>query len=337
MMATVGMHDIAVVIPSRNGASRLPETLRSIGDQKTDARIEVLVVDDGSTDGTSDVATSIDLACGRPRVLSDSPSRGRAAARNRGIHASTAPFVLFLDDDMTLMPGALDAHWQFHSSAAEPRVALGRIVVDTARETSSFARFLAREDAYREQQLLASAADVDFACFLSGHLSIPRSVLLREGGFDERIARYGVEDVELGYRLAENGIPRHYLPAAASIHRTDTMTLDQYLARQYECGLVARDLARRHPDGPLRRYLRVDPPSLRGIGGQSLGLIGMKLTNRLLLHSAARKVLVAPLAWRALRSAIRAGEHLRLDRLVHFGYYVARDIRYFEGVFGSHG
>lgn len=89
---------VSVVIPTRNRARLLERAIRSVLNQ-TYRHLEVLVIDDGSTDGgeTDRVARSFGDA--RLRYLSHSSSRGGAAARNTGIRAATGCYIAFLDDD----------------------------------------------------------------------------------------------------------------------------------------------------------------------------------------------------------------------------------------------
>ncbi len=331
---------LSVVIPSRDGAHRLPETLASVARQEVACPLEVVVVDDGSRDGTREAAARAALPWGPPAVRRHEASRGRAAACNTGLAAATAPLVVILDDDMTLEAGALEAHRAFHARAAGA-AALGRVVLDDGAPRSCFSRFLEREQAFREEALLRRRDDVPFPLCLTGHFSAPRSVLASAGGFDETISRYGFEDIELGYRLSRCGTRIAYLPEAVSIHRAFATDLDRYLDRQREAGLVARQLAARYPDGPFREYLRVDGPARLGIGTSPAGLVGLRLANRLLLVGPLRKAAGSRAGFAVLRALLAAGERARLERLAHFGYHVARDVRYFQGCFddpsGSEG
>jgi len=325
---------ISLVIPTRNGATRLPETLRAIATQELAAEVEVVIADDGSGDGTGAVAERFVLPWGPPRVVRHPTSRGRAAACNSGVDAARGEVVILLDDDMTLHAGALEAHRAFH--AAHPRsAARARVVLAAPERDSCFLRFLAREEAMQEQTLLARRDDVPFPLSQTGHFSIRRALLIQAGGFDTGITRYGFEDIELGYRLAQLGVRIRYLPEAASTHRAYITELDRYLARHLEAGIVARQLAARHPHGPLRDYLRVDPPRRLGVGVDPAGLVLLRISNRLLLWRPLRRALGSRAGFGTLRAVLRAGEALGAERAVHFGYHVARDVRYLEGVFGE--
>jgi glycosyltransferase involved in cell wall biosynthesis len=323
---------LSVVIPSRDGAARLPETLASIARQEVRSDVEIVVVDDGSSDDTAGAAARAALPWGPASVLRQETGRGRAAACNTGLAAARAAVIVLLDDDMTLEPGALEAHRAFHRRGAR-EAALGRIVLASGGPQSCFGRFLEREQAFRESALQEAKERVPFPLCLTGHFSAPREVLKEVGGFDAGIARYGFEDIEMGYRLERGGVRLAYLPGATSIHRAYMTDLTRYLARQREAGLVARQLAARHPGGPFREYLRVDGPARLGIGASPAGLVGLRLANRLLLIRPVRRFLGSRLGFAVLLRALAAGERTGPERLVHFGYHVLRDVRYFQGCF----
>jgi glycosyltransferase involved in cell wall biosynthesis len=321
---------LSVVIPSRDGAGRLRTTLASIAEQQGSENVEVVVVDDGSADGTAEAA----LSWGAARVVRHETARGRGAACNSGVEAARGEVVVLLDDDMTLRPGALETHRSFH--AAQPGVAArARVVLAPVEQDSCFRRFLAREEAGEELRLVANRSSLPFALSQTGHFSIRRDALLDAGGFDTSITRYGFEDIELGYRLTERGIRLAYLPEAESIHRAYMTDLNRYLARHVETGVVARQLAERYPEGPFRTYLRVDSPRELGVGRDPAGLVALRVSNRLLLRPWFRRVLGSRGGFAALRGVLRAAEALRFDRAAHFGYHVARDVRYFQGYFGE--
>src|SRR4051794_38423519 len=85
---------MSVVICSLNGADGVDRCLSALARQTIATDLEVILVDDGSSDGTSDVGHRHGA-----RVIRHSTNRGLAAARNPGVRATTAPVVGFLDDD----------------------------------------------------------------------------------------------------------------------------------------------------------------------------------------------------------------------------------------------
>src|SRR5262249_9614078 len=95
---------VSVVIPARDAAQWLPETIASALTQ-TGVSMEIIVIDDGSTDATPEIAA----ACGDPvRVIRQPPS-GVSAARNAGTSAARGEFIQYLDADDVLEPGTIAA------------------------------------------------------------------------------------------------------------------------------------------------------------------------------------------------------------------------------------
>jgi glycosyltransferase involved in cell wall biosynthesis len=96
--------DVSVAIPTHNRSGLLKTTLRSVLRQR-DVNIEVIVVDDGSTDDTREVMAALDDA--RVRVVGHEIPQGVSAARNRGIAEATGEWIAFIDDDDLWAPDKL--------------------------------------------------------------------------------------------------------------------------------------------------------------------------------------------------------------------------------------
>ncbi|WP_246159989.1 glycosyltransferase family 2 protein [Microbacterium rhizomatis] len=97
---------VSVVIPCYNYARYLPEAVASALDQ-IGADVEVIVVDDASTDDSAAVAADLARSDGRVRVVANAENSGPVATFNRGLAAATGEFVVRLDADDVLTPGAL--------------------------------------------------------------------------------------------------------------------------------------------------------------------------------------------------------------------------------------
>jgi glycosyltransferase involved in cell wall biosynthesis len=108
---------VSVVIPAYNAAPFIERTLDSVLAQGF-ADLEVIVVDDGSTDDTRDIVSAMD----RPIVLVRGPQRGVSLARNAGIRLSVGEYVAFMDHDDLWEPDKIRR--QVEALDAEPRAGL---------------------------------------------------------------------------------------------------------------------------------------------------------------------------------------------------------------------
>lgn len=203
--------DLSVIIPSYRAPRLLQQALRSLADDVAQLTVEVIVVDDGSPDYDAN-----DLAglSGRwPLTLIHfEQNQGRAAARNEGLRHARGETVVFLDGDMTVGAGFLAAHAAFHRQ--HPRaIAVGDIRFAPDIRVDAMTRYIHSRGVAR-----CEAGPVPFKCFVTGNSSVPRQALLDTDGFDEAFVTYGGEDLELGYRLHNDGLKVHYLPEAASLH-----------------------------------------------------------------------------------------------------------------------
>src|SRR5438270_6004732 len=103
---------ISVIIPAYNNAKLVRQAIQSVLDQSYRA-IELIVVDDGSTDNTAQVIATIDAPI---LTYIHQANRGVAAARNAGACAATGEYLIFLDQDDLLLPTCLEVYAEFLQS-----------------------------------------------------------------------------------------------------------------------------------------------------------------------------------------------------------------------------
>lgn len=99
----VSTPDVSIVIPAYNEVRRLPHTLSAISDHLSRApyTAEVIVVDDGSTDGTAEYLRKAALECPHLRLLENQRNRGKGYSVKRGVLQSRGRYVLFTDADLS--------------------------------------------------------------------------------------------------------------------------------------------------------------------------------------------------------------------------------------------
>jgi len=207
---------MSVVIPTYNRKDTLSRTLNSIFCQNfPTSDFEVVVVVDGSTDGTAELLRGLKAPCAF-RII-EQPNRGQAAARNTGWKAALGEVILFLDDDMLCNPSLLLQHFNAHQKTASV-VVFGPVPVAPESPKTLITNLVQN---YSDNLLLRLSAqnkpkflDETMVC---SNTSIARATLVASGGFDERFFRY-FEDIELGIRLLESGVRFQYEPTAVAFH-----------------------------------------------------------------------------------------------------------------------
>lgn len=229
------MAEFSLIIPTYNRREALAVTLQSLrGLRYARSAFEVLVIDDGSTDGTAELLREEhELPL---RVLTQA-NGGAAAARNRGIREARGEFCLFVDDDVLPCPDLLWEHHELHK--AEPRVLVRGPVINFPQLPAP-----SRPDR------LWHHFSMNYLC--TSNASLRRDLLLEAGLFDEAFPRW--EDAELGVRLKRLGVKRRFTLRGYVFHWKPPLTPDQVLATARKDGQSAALLFQRYPS--LRMRLR---------------------------------------------------------------------------------
>jgi glycosyltransferase involved in cell wall biosynthesis len=247
---------ISVIIPTRDRAELLEHTLASLVHQTVPlADYEVVVVDDGSTDATTEVCSSFAdrLTVSLERI---SPS-GIAAAKNLGIFVSRAPVVLFFDDDDVADEGLLATHLALHDQHPEEGVAvLGYTVWGPWLERTPLMEFITGLGGYLfSYDGLADGSWLDHTYFWGGRSSCKRSLLFKHGVFNQDFPAI-IEDIELAYRLRRFGL-RVIFSRQALSYMNRQVTYDQFCARCERQGRAHLLFSQLHPEPEVLDYCRV--------------------------------------------------------------------------------
>lgn len=175
-----------------------------------EAAYEVLIVDDGSTDGTRDYLKA--LQSENLRVLFGDRNQGRAVSRNRGISAATGDIIIMIDGDHTVKQDYLSVHARRHEK--ERCVIVGKSVFAPRSDLNALNHYLNHCGAEK----LPVAQPIPGRYFLTRNCSLPRELLISVGMFDEAFKVWGGEDLDLGVRLQDSGVPIYGEPMALAIH-----------------------------------------------------------------------------------------------------------------------
>jgi GT2 family glycosyltransferase len=246
------MNSLSVVIPTKDRVEALARTLDALEAQRApEARLEAVVIDNGSSDGTVAQVRQRAQGTALPIRLLEQPDGGPAAARNAGAAAASGEVLLFLGDDTEPADeGLLQAHLDLHAARPEPAYGvLGRITWTPRQPVTPFMRWL-ENGGPQFHYCDLEAGPVDAASyFYSSHASVKRALFEQVGGFDVRFPTAAVEDTELGVRLADAGLELDYRPELLVLHDHPT-TPEQSLRRSVAVGRSAALYNRLRPERP---------------------------------------------------------------------------------------
>jgi GT2 family glycosyltransferase len=270
--------DISILIPTRNRRDRLLATLDALDRQKLDgARPELVVVDNGSRDGTMD---ALKERKARIQVMGmDEARKGASFARNRALPLLRSPIVLLLGDDMVPEDdGLIAGHLALHREHPEPGYGvLGQ--VRWAEPVDPFMRWL-EEAGFQFSFDHIEAGPVDPAAYLySSHASLKTETLREAGGFDAEHFPFLMEDTELGIRLRRHGFQLEYRPELLVRHH-HPQTARSFARRMRVTGAAARRLHEMYGDEV--------PEQVRAPGAKGPAYLPAALAGRLMLAAGAR-------------------------------------------------
>jgi len=243
---------VSVIIPTHNRAHLLPTALESCLAQ-THRAIEIIVVDDGSTDDTPAVMER--HAAPEIRYLR-TENRGAQAARNTGIAASHGAYIKFLDSDDALMPDALEIQVARHAAlGADPRA----IVTGDFLRTDATMR---KATLKRPRKPIRQAGEYDLGMvFINNPMTscplYPRQAVTGIGGFDTSVPIQ--QDFDFAVRIALAGYRYLYFPDV--IYRWRVHRLSPRVSQTHPHTAAAHvELIERHARMMAEAYPEAPPP-----------------------------------------------------------------------------
>ena len=307
------MRGISAVIPVYNGATTIARAIDSVLAQRFDGEIELVVVNDGSTDSTPHV---LERYGSKINVLTQ-PNRGLAAARNAGAAATSGDYLAFLDADDYWLPDHLA-----RTSAAldrNPKAVLAfcdGILLDERGEEvdpSPAGRAPTMEDLLRCSWRILSDAVI-----------MRRSVFALCGGFCEEFTALGGEDVHMWLRAREHG-EFEYVPERLVVYNIPPFMVR---AEKYDkgCQILIRLIR--------RRYGRAAKPLIDHVSSYFAPAFVQKALQQMdsgdwkaALHTWARLLRLKPshlLDWRYVQRLFRPRNLRRLTGVFHAPIHAER-------------
>jgi glycosyltransferase involved in cell wall biosynthesis len=234
----------SIVIPTYNRLPILQKCLLALEVQTLDAQIvtdyEIIVVDDGSTDGTIEWLKASTAQLPHLKIY-EQAHKGASAARNLGVEQAQGDTIVFIDSDIVVMPTFLQCHadmlLQAQARLGDDRVFTYGAVINTANF---------EEPTAEPYKIL----DFSNAYFATTNVAIARHWLMEVGLFDLDFDLYGWEDLELGVRLKNQGIEMIKCPAAVGYHWHPAFSLDRIprlIEQELERGKMGVIFYKKHP------------------------------------------------------------------------------------------
>lgn len=302
----------SIIVPTYNRRDVLLQTMSALAALERPWPCELIVVVDGSTDGSAEAARAVPVPF-LTRIITQE-NRGAAAARNRGAAQARGTYLLFLDDDMSADPRLLVEHDAVLSSGVD--AAVGHIPLHPATRPTALTVGVERWARLRHERLAATGSRLALEDLLTGQLSVRSATFVGIGGFDTKFTEggtFGAEDTDFLYRLVSSGAQVRYAGGAVA-HQHYVVTPRQLLQQWRQAGRADTILSRKHP----------------GIGAHiskqhgSSTLVGRVLRAASHLPDRVIDVLGRPVVTRA--------EAHRTDLLTGWGVRALRDTQYWKGV-----
>jgi GT2 family glycosyltransferase len=227
----------SVCIPTRNRAQRLRLTLESLNAQSVDPdRFEVIVADDGSTDGTAEMLRG--FASRYTLRWTRLSGRGSGAARNAAAGAAKNDVLIFLDDDQIASVDLVATHLSAQERIG-PAIVQGDYPLADGWDRNGASIVFERS----RRKAVGASRRSDLLSLWGGNFSVPWSAWLEAGGFDESLLRH--QDLDFGLRIVRLGVPLVMEPRALSrhLHRVDS---DAFRRQCFDEGFWIARIERKH-------------------------------------------------------------------------------------------
>ena len=309
------MLTLSIIIPTYNRCEQLQRVLSGLERQTVPSnQFEVIIVSDGSTDGTNDflntASTGLQL---KPIFQANS---GVAAARNNGLYQASGQLILFLDDDVVPDSQLVAEHLHIHTSQCGDVIVLGPMLTPSDFSLASWVRWEQAMLTKQYDAMLAEKYQPTARQFYTGNTSLAREHLLKAGGFDEHFRR--AEDVELAYRLARSGLRFIFNAQAIGYHYAER-SFGSWMDTPYIYGkndvIFTRDKNQKWLLPTVFSEFHLRNPLIQWI-------VRICLDRR----NISTCILVG------LKTTAMVGNCLRIERLAEVAYSALFNLQYYQGI-----
>ena len=267
--------NVSIVIPTYNRKPILMKCLKALENQTLNTNIgnyEIIVVDDGSTDGTSLwIKNNKDNL---PHVvLFQQEHGGPALGRNLGVIKSKYEIIIFIDSDLIVLDDFINCH-------VEKLLASWR---RNNKKCFTYGSVINTSNFLNPQIEKNKLTDTSFAYFATGNVAISKELIISAGLFDTSFSLYGWEDLELGERLRKIGTKLIKCPNAVGFHwhpPFDCEQIEGLIVQEKERAKMALLFYKKHPNLRVRFMIQLTP--LHILLWQSLCLGGLISVDRIL-------------------------------------------------------
>jgi glycosyltransferase involved in cell wall biosynthesis len=213
------LNSLSVIIPTYNRKNLLAKAIEGYLRQRSPELIrELLIVDDGSTDGSESMVRDFGGRSAFPIRYLRQPNQGPAAARNLGIRETRSPLALFTDSDIVPESTLVEQHFEWHQKHPQMTAAvLGYVTWPPEINATPFMRWYGETEMFGFDRL-RNNQEASFHFFYTCNISLKTEFLRTCGQFDEEFRSAAYEDTELGYRLSKQGLQLFYNSAAVAYH-----------------------------------------------------------------------------------------------------------------------
>ena len=246
--------NVSVVIPTYNRKLILEKCLKALEKQILTNNIsnyEIVVIDDGSTDGTpSWIRNNREIF---PHVvLYEQDHGGPALGRNFGVMKSKYEIIIFIDSDLIVLEDFLVCHVKKLSSYWKKN----------NKKCFTYGSVINTSNFKNPENEIYKLTDISFAYFATGNVAISKELLLNAGLFDTSFSMYGWEDLELGERLKKIGTKLIKCPEAIGFHwhpPFDCEQIESLISQEKERAKMALVFFKKHSNLRVRFMIQLTP------------------------------------------------------------------------------